>query len=39
MMTAAIKGKSRADADILIHEFFAMATGNQRGHRIKEAIH
>ncbi len=27
MMTAAIKGKSRADAEILIHEFLAMATG------------
>ena len=26
-MTAAIKGKSRADAEILIHEFLAMATG------------
>ncbi len=27
MMTAAIKGKSRADAEILIQEFLAMATG------------
>ena len=27
MMTAAIKGKSRADAEILIREFLAMATG------------
>jgi len=27
MMTVAIKGKSRADAEILIHEFLAMATG------------
>jgi nitrogen fixation NifU-like protein len=27
MMTAAIKGKSRADAERLIHEFLAMATG------------
>jgi nitrogen fixation NifU-like protein len=27
MMTAAIKGKSRTDAEILIHEFLAMATG------------
>ncbi|MGK0341623.1 MAG: nitrogen fixation NifU-like protein [Candidatus Azotimanducaceae bacterium] len=27
MMTVAIKGKSRADAEILIQEFLAMATG------------
>jgi nitrogen fixation NifU-like protein len=27
MMTTAIKGKSRADAEILIQEFLAMATG------------
>jgi len=27
MMTATIKGKSRADAEILIQEFLAMATG------------
>jgi nitrogen fixation NifU-like protein len=27
MMTSAIKGKSRADAEILIEEFLAMATG------------
>jgi len=27
MMTAAVKGKSRADAEILIQEFLAMATG------------
>ena len=27
MRTAAIKGKFRADAEILIHEFLAMATG------------
>jgi nitrogen fixation NifU-like protein len=27
MMTAAIKGKSRGDAEILIEEFLAMATG------------
>ena len=27
MMTAAIKGKSRADGEILIEEFLAMATG------------
>jgi nitrogen fixation NifU-like protein len=27
MMTAAIKGKSRADAEILIQDFLAMATG------------
>ena len=27
MMTAAIKGKTRADAEILIQEFLAMATG------------
>jgi len=27
MMTSAVKGKSRADAEILIQEFLAMATG------------
>ena len=27
MMTAAVKGKSRADAEMLIQEFLAMATG------------
>ncbi len=27
MMTAAVKGKTRADAEILIQEFLAMATG------------
>jgi nitrogen fixation NifU-like protein len=27
MMTAAVKGKSREDADVLIQEFLAMATG------------
>jgi len=27
MMTAAIKGKSRAEAEMLIHEFLAMVTG------------
>jgi len=27
MMTAAVKGKSRADVETLIREFFTMATG------------
>jgi nitrogen fixation NifU-like protein len=29
MMTAAVKGKSRSDAETLIHEFRELATGKQ----------